>query len=261
MIKNNTKTNLFKKVYDFLILLISMAGYVPKNATILRTIAMFASLAFAIYLGNYQPNNSNLAISYFLLSEVLYLGFISVVLSENGLRHWFIKKLGDENDGYLAFEAILGFLFFHNGVSIGYIASTNPDGLFTFINKDFLLIIVALLFISGFTIKIFAAKAVTIEIYYWKDMFLGKKISDFVVTGPYKYLSNPMYGIGQLQAYAIAIWYGSKYGLMAALLNQLLIFSFYYLVEKKFIKRVYQKNILQPVSVKQTTINKPIEII
>ena len=97
------------------------------------------------------------------------------------------------------------------------------------------------MFICGFTIKILATKAVTVDIYYWKDMFLGKKISDFVITGPYKYFKNPMYGIGQLQAYAIAIWYGSKYGLMAALLNQLLIFSFYVLVEKKFIKRVYQK--------------------
>lgn len=253
------KKNLFKKVYDFLILLISIAGYVPKNATILRTLAMVASLAMAIYLGNYQPDNSNLAISYFFLIEVLYLGFITIVLSENGLRHWFIKKLG-ENDGYLAFEAILGFLFFHNGVSIGYMASTNPDRLFTFINTDFLLIIVAVMFISGFTIKVLAAKAVTVDIYYWKDMFLGEKISDFVITGPYKYFRNPMYGIGQLQAYAIAIWYGSIYGLMAALLNQLLIFSFYYLIEKKFIKRVYQNNILQPVLKKQTKLNHPVEI-
>jgi len=241
MTKNNTKTNLLKKIYHFLILLISMAGYVPKNATILRTMVMIASLAFAIYLGNYQPNNSKLAISYFLLSEAFYLGFITIVLSKNGLRHWFIRNWGGENDGYLTFEAILGFLFFHNGVSIGYIASASPDSLFNFINRDFLLVIAAMLFISGFTIKIFAAKVVTIEIYYWKDMFLGKKISDFVITGPYKYFRNPMYGIGQLQAYATAIWYGSKYGLMAAFLNQLLIFSFYYLVEKKFIKRVYQK--------------------
>lgn len=249
MTKNNTKTNLLKEVYHFLILLISMAGYVPKNASVFRKLVMIASLTFAIYLGHYLPNDSNLAILYFLLSEVSYLGFITIVLSENGLRRWFIRKWGDEDDGYLAFETILGFLFFHNGVSLGYIASSTPDGLFNFINKDALLIIAAILFISGFTVKILAAKAVTIRIYYWKDMFLGRKIMDFVVTGPYKFLRNPMYGIGQIQVYAVAIWYGSKYGLIAAFLNQFLIFSFYYLVEKKFINRVYKKNILQPVSV------------
>jgi protein-S-isoprenylcysteine O-methyltransferase Ste14 len=84
---------------------------------------------------------------------------------------------------------------------------------------------------------------VSIDIYYWKDMFLGKKITEFVVTGPYKFLSNPMYGVGQLQAYALAIWYGSETGLMAAFVNQFLIFTFYFTVEKKFINRVYLSNI------------------
>jgi protein-S-isoprenylcysteine O-methyltransferase Ste14 len=237
---DNAKTSFLKKVYLFLILLISMAGFVPKNATVFRTIAMFCSLTFAFYLGKYQPENSDLAILYFILSEVFYLSFITIVLSKNGLRHWFIRRWGNENEGYFAYEAILGFLFFHNGVSIGYIASSSQGSLFHFIPKDFLFIIVAIMFITGFIIKIWAAKVVKIEIYYWKDMFLGKKIFDFVVAGPYKYFDNPMYGIGQLQAYAIAMWYGSKYGLIAAFLNQFLIFLFFYLVEKKFIKRVYQ---------------------
>jgi len=60
-------------------------------------------------------------------------------------------------------------------------------------------------------------------------------------SGPYKYFKNPMYGLGQLQAYAMAIWYGSMYGLTAAFLNQVLIFTFYYLVEIRFINRVYIK--------------------
>lgn len=243
MAYKNIITSLIKKVYHFIILLISIAGYVPKNATIFRSVVMVSSLIFALYLGNYQPNNSNLGVSYFLFSEVLYLSFITIVLSKNGLRHWFIRKCGNEDEGYLTYEAILGFLFFHNGVSIGYIASSSAGSLFHFIHKDFLSIIVIIIFISGFTIKILAAKAVTIEIYYLKDMFLGRKISNFVATGPYKYLNNPMYGIGQSQAYATAIWYGSEYGLIAAFLNQVLVFSFYYLVEKKFIKRVYQNEL------------------
>jgi len=236
----HTITNLIKRVNHLFVLLISMAGYVPKNATIFRTIALLSSLAFAFYLGRYQSGNLDLAISYFVLSEVCYLGFITIVLSENGLRHWFTRIWGNENEGYLAYETVLGFLFFHNGVSIGYIASATSGNIFNFIPENFLFSIIAIMFITGFTIKILAAKVVSIEIYYWKDMFLGRKICDFVVTGPYKYFSNPMYGIGQLQAYATAIWYGSTYGLLAAFLNQFLIFMFFYLVEKKFIKRVYQ---------------------
>ena len=237
--KKHVSGNIFKKTRDIVVIMISMAGYVPKNATVLRTVVILFSFMFSIYLSRFQPLNSNLAIVYFILSEIFYLGFISLVLSENGLRHWFIRRLGGENMGYQAYETALGFLFFHNGVSIGYIASSTPDTLFHLTHSGLLFFIIPILIVIGFTIKIWAAKVVTIDIYYWKDMFLGRKICEFVVTGPYKYFSNPMYGIGQLPAYASAIWYGSKYGLIAAFVNQFLIFTFYFLVEKKFIKRVY----------------------
>lgn len=221
-----------------------MAGFVPKHATVFRTLTFFGSLAFVYYLNKYQSLNSYLAGFYFLAFEVFYIVFITITLSKSGIRLWFIKTWG-EKKGYLVFEAILGFLFFHNGASIGYVASSAPGNLFDFIPGNVLLPTVIILFISGFVIKTWAAKAVTIEIYYWKDMFLGRKICEFVVSGPYKHLKNPMYGLGQLQAYAVAVWYSSAYGLMAAILNQALMFSFYYLVETEFINRIYKKKVLQ----------------
>jgi protein-S-isoprenylcysteine O-methyltransferase Ste14 len=165
-------------------------------------------------------------------------------LPKNGYRKWFIKKFGEEK-GFLVYEAILGFLFLINGLSIGYVASATTGELFNFIPKILLIIISGIMFFGGFIIKILAAKVTSIEIYYWKDMFLGRKICEFVVTGPYKYFSNPMYGVGQLQAYAMAIWYGSIYGLLIALINQCLVFSFYYIEEKKFINRIYLKKVVK----------------
>lgn len=226
------------KLFSFIELIISMAGFVPRHATTPRIIAFAASILFSLYVSEYQPDNVSLAFFYFALSELLYIGFISVVLSKNGLRLWFVKKWGDEG-GYLVFEAILGILFFHNALSIGYVASATSDGFSFDINRYVFLILIGIPFIAGFIIKILAAKAVSVDIYYWKDMFLGRKICDFVVTGPYKYFSNPMYGVGQMQAYAAALWYVSGYGLLAAFLNQALIFTFYYMSEKKFISRVY----------------------
>jgi len=227
-----------KEIYYFFILLISMAGYVPNKAPVMRTVLIVASLAFVVVLNIFQPNNARLAFFYYSISEILYIGFITLVLSGKGMRHWFIKKWG-ERKGYSTYETWIGFLFFHNAASIGYVASANQGILFHFMNKEVLFVITAILFIGGFVIKVWAAKVVTIDIYYWKDMFLGRKISDFVMTGPYKYIHNPMYGVGQIPAYAVALWYGSTYGLAVAFLNQFLIFSFYFLVEKKFIKRIY----------------------
>jgi protein-S-isoprenylcysteine O-methyltransferase Ste14 len=138
-------------------------------------------------------------------------------------------------------KGFLGFCFFIM-LSLGFVASSTAGSFSIIDNKSLLLTIVAIPFAAGFIIKILAAKVVSIEIYYWKDMFLGRKICDFVVSGPYKYLSNPMYGFGQMQAYAAALWYGSGYGLLAALLNQALIFTFYFMFEKKFIERTYLMN-------------------
>lgn len=238
---------MIKEIRCFIILLISISGYVVKHKTILRTIAMIFSLAFSIYLVKYQPHNYKLAIFYFILVETFYISFITLVLSENGFRHWFIRMGGNEHEGYLAYEATLGLIFFHNAVSIGYIASSTSGNLPFLFHKGFLFVISMIMFIFGFSMKIWAAKVVSIDIYYWKDMFLGKKITDFVETGPYKYFNNPMYGVGQLMGYAIAIWRGSKYGLIAVLLNQILLFSFFYMIEKRFIKRVYQNNIPESI--------------
>lgn len=229
-----------KTIRQLIEIVISMAGYVPGSATSFRTIIMTASLCFSLYLTLFDPHNPGIATIYFIIAEILYLGFISSVLPENGLRHSFMRKWGDERKGYRAYETILGFLFFHNGASIGYIASSSQGTFYNSDHRSAVFLILPLLIAFGFSIKIWAAKVVSVDIYYWKDMFLGRKICNFAVTGPYKYFSNPMYGIGQLPAYAVALWYGSKPGLIAALVNQCLIFLFYFLFEKKFINRVYR---------------------
>jgi len=241
-------TNTIKKIYakaiEFLELFISMSGYVVKHATIPRTIIMLVMVLFSVYLSVYQTHNSKLALIYFIIAEIVYLGFIYLVLPKNGYRKWFIKKWGEEK-GFLIYETILGVIFFNNGMSIGYFALANSGNLFKYIPKIIpdisVYLIAAIMFVVGYVVKILATKATTIEIYYWKDMFLGRKTCEFVVAGPYKYLNNPMYGLGQLQAYAIAIWYASAWGLLIALINQGLVFLFFYTEEKKFIKRVYTK--------------------
>lgn len=66
----------------------------------------------------------------------------------------------------------------------------------------------------------------------------------FRYKGAYRYFSNPMYGAGQLQAYAIAFYYGSLYELIFAIINQLLLFLFYCTVKYRFIMCVYISEVL-----------------
>lgn len=220
-------------------LLISSWGFVLKPITILNASLIAFSLVFSYISSEYYATNTKLSIIYYLVFEILYIGFIYVVLPQNGFRLWLIKKFKSDEKAYVFYQSILGFLFFNNGLSMSYLSTSTKSDLLNFIPYEILLVIVGIIFATGFIIKIWSAKVVGIDIYYWKDMFLGRKICEFVCCGPYRYLSNPMYGIGQIQGYAIAILNGSIPGLIAVFINQCLVFSFYFSMEKKFIKSVY----------------------
>jgi protein-S-isoprenylcysteine O-methyltransferase Ste14 len=79
-----------------------------------------------------------------------------------------------------------------------------------------------------------------IDIYYYKDLFLGRPICGIIKKGPYKYLSNPMYGIGQFNGYGTALMSCSLAGIFAMSMNQTMMFIFFHKVEKpqiiKFLK-------------------------
>lgn len=242
----NFGQKIFKKVTDYLKITLSISGFVPNHSTVGRILLMAGIIAVTIFFSREFYGNFTFALVYYFITTGIYLSFITSVLSQYGYRLWFIKKFG-EKDGYLVYEAVLGAIFFMQGAGLGYLASSTPVDFEMDVTVRNIIQAVAIVFlIVGFGIKIWATKVVSVDIYYWKDMFLGRRIRDFVVKGPYKFVSNPMYGLGHLQAYATAIWYFSLYGLFFALLNQVLVFSFYFLVEKKFIKRVYLSKV-QPL--------------
>lgn len=231
-----------KYIWQFLKTIIAISGYRLEHATISRTIAMIIAVGMTFILPPLAAANPEISLVYFALSTSAYIGFVYLVLPENGYRHWFMQKFGGEQEGFLAYEAVLAFLFFISGSSIGLVAASYPSD-FDLSNRvvDVIKTIAVLSIVIGFFIKTWAAKVVSVDIYYWKDMFLGRKISDFVVKGPYKFVKNPMYGLGLLQSYGVAIWYMSYQGLIVAVIYQLLIFSFYFIQEKQFIKKVYLK--------------------
>ncbi len=228
-----------KKIRDVFALVAAVSGFVPKRASFLRSAVMLSSFLLSLRLLR-NPKTSPLpSIPLFLGSTGAYMGFIYAVLSEKGLRKQFIKKYRSKEEAYQAYQTLLGFLFFLNGTSIGYVSASYPQTLPLRLPANVTRVVAAILFLTGWTIKIWSAKVVGADIYYWRDMFYGRRISEFVERGPYKILRNPMYGLGQLQSYATALWYRSLHGLVASLVYQLAVFSFYLLQEKKFIERVY----------------------
>jgi protein-S-isoprenylcysteine O-methyltransferase Ste14 len=76
-------------------------------------------------------------------------------------------------------------------------------------------------------------------VYYFRDMFLGRPVAPICDGGPYRFLRNPMYSVGQLQGYGYALLYGSLPGFVAAGAGHLLIYAFYVMAERPFVRRAY----------------------
>ncbi|NOT10196.1 MAG: hypothetical protein HOP28_18535 [Gemmatimonadales bacterium] len=90
----------------------------------------------------------------------------------------------------------------------------------------------ALLIAAGLGVKLWAASALGPAAYYWGNFFRDEPAVAPSLTGPYRWLDNPMYTVGYLHAYGFALATQSVPGLFAAVFDQAAILAFHYLVER-----------------------------
>lgn len=185
-----------------------------------------------------------IALGYAALTWVAYYVFFLAIGLGSPLRQALIDRWG-EGPAYAIYEAGLGVVFLNQGLSQVAIMKAYDVSFPEAVPAWALLFIGGGCVILGFFWKAWATFLTGLDTYYYRDMFLGRSTykadtEEYVVTGPYRFGSNPMYGIGNLQAYGGALWFGSWQGLVVAGLFQLSIYLFYFLFERPFVVRVYQ---------------------
>ena len=100
----------------------------------------------------------------------------------------------------------------------------------------------AALAIIGVGTKLWAARTLGSKAYYWQNFFEPELAGEPVSSGPYRFVSNPMYTIGYLQTYGLALILRSLPGLFASVFAQAAIFTFYLLVEKPHFQRLHRSS-------------------
>ena len=102
------------------------------------------------------------------------------------------------------------------------------------------------LVLIGLGFKGWAARTLGTDSYTWHDFFAPKPNFVPVTSGPYRFLKDPMYTVGYLQIYGMALALCTWQGMAAAVYSQITILLMNQLVEKPHFKGLCTKA-AQPV--------------
>ena len=208
-----------------------MSGLSFSRQQPLRALVSLALLGLgAAWLELSELISARFAISCFVLSFALRYGFLFASFTPTGFVPWLKARFTAER-ALEVHECMLTALLFAQRLSfVGLLYATartaaGPFGLvLTCAGVPLLLV--------GVGVSIWATKIVGLDTYHYRDLFMGPRYMSVELRGPYAFLGNPMYGLGQLVAYGAALLALSPIGLVAAALNQVTLYLFNDTVEQ-----------------------------
>ena len=174
---------------------------------------------------------AGLALGYHVASRLAYVVGVGVALTRQQRQQAFTRHNGPEA-GFLQFRRVAATLMNNDAVSFVLLSVVTRQTLRLPVPGTVVVAGGVLLIAIGAFIKIWAARCLGPEAYYWHNFFA---VGDPVVpelSGPYRFLKNPMYTLGYLHAYGVALLCGSLPGLIAAGFDHAAILVFHHLVEK-----------------------------
>jgi protein-S-isoprenylcysteine O-methyltransferase Ste14 len=221
------------RLHEVAATLLAMAGCRVGHLNVAWVAGGAVSIAFAHHL--VSVGDWRLTVPYFLFTLLFYYGGNAAILSSS-VPARLIARVGEQR-AFRAYETVLGIMFLNQGLGVGCMAAL--PGWELAAPRDLVVAVAVGLFGAGLAVKLWATLEVGVDTFYYFDMFVGRAVGTTSIQGPYRLFTNPMYGVGQLQAYGYALFAGSLAGLFAAAAGHLLIFAFYLLLERPFVRRVY----------------------
>lgn len=181
-----------------------------------------------------------LAAVWFALCRLGYVGFVGLSLRAESRSAALSRRHGAE-EAWRRFRRIAERIMFADAVSLGVLCVVTR-GTFDPPGPTWLAVVVGLvLVVIGIGIKSWAAASLDEGTFYWRDFFVPREHRAVSVSGPYRWLSNPMYGVGYAHAYGFALLVGSWPGLVAGACAQVAILTMERLVERPHLRRRHRR--------------------
>lgn len=164
-------------------------------------------------------------------ARVAYVGYVWLGLRRQQASSWWTARWGIEG-GFGKFRRGAWLVMAVDAVSFVAVCLVGWGTLPAGVPRVPAIVVGVLLVLLGIGTKVWAASTLGDKAYYWYNFFAPAAPVSRALTGPYRYLKNPMYTVGYFQTYGFALVTGSLPGLVASLIDQGAILLFHWRVER-----------------------------
>ena len=179
----------------------------------------------------YAPCVASIVLIYHLASRLAYVLYVGLTLRWQERTSSVTRRYGAET-GFRRFRRAAFLLMSNDAVSFVALCLVSRRTLGAGQPSAAAIGVGVLLLLVGSATKLWAAVTLGSDAYYWRNFFTPTGPVAPATAGPYRFLRNPMYTVGYLQTYGLALLVGSRFGLIMALFDQAAILVFYRRVEK-----------------------------
>ena len=178
-----------------------------------------------------------LLLTYSVASRLTYVGWVGYALQRQD-RDAHYTRLDGVDRAYRKFRRRATLLMRNDAVSIIAVCVLTRFSAALQVPRLTLLVLGAILAAIGLGTKLWAARTLGDDAYYWHNFFAPGEHVAPNPPGPYRYMNNPMYTVGYLHAYGLALALGSVAGLAIACFDQIAVLVFHHVVEKPHYERL-----------------------
>jgi protein-S-isoprenylcysteine O-methyltransferase Ste14 len=181
------------------------------------------------------------ALAYHLASRLAYVSYIWITLGRQDRTAYLTARHGAEQ-AFRSFRRMAAVLMYNDAASFVLLCVVTRHTLQLPVPPIVMLAVGAVLVLVGVAVKAWATATLGAGAYYWRDFFVAAERPVPATAGPYPFLKNPMYSVGYLPTYGLALVTGSLPALIASAIDQAAIFAFHRWVEEPHVERMLRSS-------------------
>jgi protein-S-isoprenylcysteine O-methyltransferase Ste14 len=179
--------------------------------------------------------------AYTILSRMAYVLFVGAALRRRD-RSGVLTEPHERAEAFRRFRRMAAVIMYHDAFAFVVLCLATRDTWQLALPTVITMSVGALLVLVGLGTKLWAARTLGSDAYYWHNFFDPEAAIGRVSSGPYRFISSPMYTVGYLQTYGLALMMRSLPGLIASVVAQVAILAFHYRVEKPHFERLHRSS-------------------